>query len=104
MVLLQAITTRLKQKSNAEWNLIFAGEKVASGNGHQSSTATARAKFAYGPVNNLSEVFRDPQVKCSQMERTMKHITVGSIKQVCAQPIMLYKCYNVLLKHNTDIL
>ena len=92
---MQAITARLKQKSNAEWNLIFAGEKVASGNGHQSSTVTGGARFAYGQVNNLSEVFRDPQVKCSQMERNMEHVTIGSIKQVCAKPIMLYKCYNV---------
>ena len=88
---LQVITARLKEKSNAEWDVIFAGDKVPSENGQQLRT---RARFPYGPVNNLLEVFQDPQVKFNQMEATMTHDTVGSIKQVYVQLLILCKSAN----------
>ncbi len=40
------------------------------------------AKFPYGPVNNLKQVFADPQVRHNQMIRDMTHSGIGKIKQV----------------------
>ena len=49
-----------------------------------------RAKFPYGPVNNLSKVLQDPQVKFNEMEMTMEHNYVGMIKQVAiGLPVIL---------------
>ena len=53
------------QKTNKEWN-----EKL---NG---------AKFPYGPVNELKEVFADPQVLHNDMLQSMEHPILGQIKQV----------------------
>ena len=40
------------------------------------------AKFPYGPVNKLSQVFQDPQVLHNGMVRKMVHESVGEIYQV----------------------
>merc|ERR1719189_366778 len=56
---------RMKLKTNKEWNQVMEG-----------------AKFPYGPVNRLKEVFEDPQVEHNQMMRTMPDGTFGDIKQV----------------------
>ena len=75
---LQILTNRLRQKSNAEWNELFGGKEKSG----VDKPTKQRAKFPYGPVNNLSQVFQDPQVKFSEMETTMEHDSVGTIKQV----------------------
>ena len=64
--LVQIIETQLQMRTNSEWNEILEG-----------------AKFPYGPVNPLKDVFEDPQVLHNQMVRTMDHETLGTtIKQV----------------------
>ena len=79
MTILNQILTRiLKQKSNSEWNRIFGGEADSN----SPKKKTKRAKFPYGPVNNLQEVFKDPQIKFNEMEIQMEHENVGTIKQV----------------------
>ena len=80
-LLFQIITSILKQKTNAEWDRIFGGEELG-GEQLSGSRKKIRAKFPYGPVNNLSEVFQDSQVKYNQTEIDMEHENVGSIKQV----------------------
>ena len=74
----QIITRALKEKTNSEWDKIFGGESESS----TGNTKRKRAKFPYGPVNNLSEVFQDTQVKHNKMEIDMEHKNVGKIKQV----------------------
>ena len=74
----QVITRALKQKTNSEWDRIFGGEVDTMSN----KTKRKRAKFPYGPVNKISEVFQDSQVKYNQMEIDMEHENVGQIKQV----------------------
>ena len=80
-LLFQIITSILKQKTNAEWDRIFGGEELG-GEQLSGSRKKIRAKFPYGPVNNLSEVFQDSQVKYNQTEIDMEHENVGNIKQV----------------------
>ena len=64
--LVQIIETQLQLRTNSEWNEILEG-----------------AKFPYGPVNPLKDVFQDPQVLHNQMVRTMDHESLGTtIKQV----------------------
>ncbi len=77
----QIITSILKQKTNAEWDRIFGGEEP-DGERLPGSRKRIRAKFPYGPVNNLSEVFQDSQVRHNQTEIVMEHENVGNIKQV----------------------
>ena len=43
--LVSVLTRRLSEKTNSEWNRVFEG-----------------ARFPYGAVNSLKEVFQDPQV------------------------------------------
>ena len=74
----QIITRALKEKTNSEWDKIFGGEGESS----TLNTKGKRAKFPYGPVNNLSQVFQDTQVKHNKMEIDMDHKNVGKIKQV----------------------
>lgn len=63
--LTEIIENEMVQKTNKEWN-----EKL---NG---------AKFPYGPVNELKEVFADPQVLHNDMLQSMEHPILGQIKQV----------------------
>ena len=53
------------QKTNKEWTEMLNG-----------------AKFPYGPVNEMKEVFDDPQVLHNDMLQTMEHPILGQIKQV----------------------
>ena len=57
----------MSNKTNSEWNELFF---------------SARARFPFGPVNNLAAVFSDPQVVHNKMVVEMDHPTVGKIKQV----------------------
>ena len=43
--LVSVLTRKLGERTNAEWNAVFEG-----------------ARFPYGAVNSLKEVFKDPQV------------------------------------------
>ena len=64
--LIEIIETQMKLKTNSEWSQIMEG-----------------AKFPYGPVNTLKDVFEDPQVVHNQMVREMHHDSLGKIiKQV----------------------
>ncbi|TRY63024.1 hypothetical protein TCAL_05566 [Tigriopus californicus] len=63
--LIELLTTKMGEKTNEEWTSTFDG-----------------AGFPYGPVNNLSQVFADPQVKHLGLEQTVSHPKVGEIKQV----------------------
>ena len=94
------------QKTNKEWN-----EKL---NG---------AKFPYGPVNELKEVFADPQVLHNDMLQSMEHPILGQIKQVSLikkmlwnnliksfeihilgwTPSQIFKCLKYLPKSSTNI-
>ena len=63
-----------------------------------------------GPVNNIKEVFEDPQVQHLEMAMPMQHRTRGDIK-VVAQPVNLegvetgfYRDMPNLGEHNDDIL
>ena len=71
----------MKEKTNAEWDKIFGGEET-KGEILPDSRKRMRAKFPYGPVNNLSEVFQDAQVTYNRTEIDMEHENVGKIKQV----------------------
>ena len=82
----QIITKTLKQKTNFEWDRIFSG-KEESEMTHRNGT---QAKFPYGPVNNLAQVFGDPQVKYNKMEMVMEHENVGEIKQVNLSHIIIF--------------
>ena len=61
------ITAKMSEKTNREWNEIFS---------------SARARFPFGPVNNLAAVFSDEQVLHNKMVVEMQHEKVGTIKQV----------------------
>ena len=63
-----------------------------------------------GPVNNIQEVFEDPQVKHLEMAMPMQHRTRGAIN-VVAQPVNLqgvdtgfYRDMPKLGEHNAEIL
>ena len=38
------------------------------------------ANFPYGPINNMEQVFSDPQVLHNNMIQEMQHPTVGTIR------------------------
>ena len=58
--------------------LVFGGKNEC----RSDNAERKRAKFPYGPVNKLSEVFRDTQVQHNKMEIEMEHENAGRIKQV----------------------
>jgi len=62
----------MMSKTNQEWNDIFVESK---------------ARFPFGSVNNLQDVFKDPQVVHNKTVRLMNHKTVGEIKQVSSDLI-----------------
>lgn len=64
--LVTIIEAQMRQKTNAEWNDLFK----------------SGAKFPYGPVNKLDQVFKDEQVIHNNMVREMKDEHFGSIQQV----------------------
>lgn len=63
--LIELISAKMRQKTNCEWNTCLDG-----------------AKFPYGSVNNLQQVFEDPQVKYGQMVVDIEHDKLGTLKQV----------------------
>jgi succinate--hydroxymethylglutarate CoA-transferase len=66
-IVVEQITANISEKTNKEWNDIFT---------------KARARFPYGPVNNLEKVFVDEQVIHNKMVVEMDHHKVGKIRQV----------------------
>jgi len=63
--LIDEISRTLSMKTNAEWLDIFR-----------------TAKFAYGPINNLRQVFQDPQVLHSRIVQEIAHPTAGMLRLV----------------------
>jgi formyl-CoA transferase len=66
--LVSQLATLFRARSNAEWCRRFAG-----------------ASFPYGPVNDMEQVFADPQVRHNQLEQQMEHTSLGTIRQVRAR-------------------
>ena len=63
--LIDQLAEIMATKSNAEWINIFNG-----------------ANFPYGPINSLSQVFTDPQVKHNRLVQEIDHPTAGTVKLV----------------------
>nr|CAG4636998.1 EOG090X05UC [Ceriodaphnia reticulata]SVE72924.1 EOG090X05UC [Ceriodaphnia reticulata] len=63
--LIDELTKVMATKTNAEWTEIFY-----------------EANFPYGPINSLSQVFIDPQVKHNRMVQEIEHPTAGTLKLV----------------------
>lgn len=63
--LVAIINEIMQKKTNQEWNEALVG-----------------AKFPYGPVNGVAQVFQDAQVKHNEMVVEMDHATVGPVKVV----------------------
>lgn len=66
-LLVDQITQIMSTRTNPEWNQIFNQGK---------------ARFPFGPVNNLENVFSDPQVLHNKMVVEMEHQEAGTIKQI----------------------
>ncbi len=54
----QIIEQKITRKTHGQWNEILK-----------------RAKFPFGPVNLLKQVFQDPQIQHDEMVRIMNHAT-----------------------------
>ena len=63
--LIDQLAEIMATKSNAEWINIFNG-----------------ANFPYGPINSLSQVFTDPQVKHNRLVQEIDHPSAGTVKLV----------------------
>ena len=63
--LIDQLAEIMSTKSNAEWINIFNG-----------------ANFPYGPINSLSQVFTDPQVKHNRLVQEIDHPSAGTVKLV----------------------
>ena len=61
-LLLPELSEIIRQRSSAQWSQEFRG-----------------VSFPYGPVNNMAEVFADPQVQHSQLAQYVEHPTVGRV-------------------------
>jgi formyl-CoA transferase len=61
----EILESRLKTRSKHEWTTLFVD-----------------AGLPAGPINTLDEVFDDPQVLHSQLTKTLKHPTLGALRQV----------------------
>ncbi|MEP7139980.1 MAG: CaiB/BaiF CoA-transferase family protein, partial [Caldimonas sp.] len=70
-ILVPLLAARLKLKPRAEWLAELESAKVPA-----------------GPINDLAEVFADPQVKVREMTVDMPHPVAGSVRLV-ASPIKL---------------
>lgn len=46
------------------------------------TTSLEKANFAFGPVNNMQQVFNDPHVKEIELVKTLKHPVAGDVKVV----------------------
>ena len=69
--LIPAVRTRMAQRTSAEWIAALEGVGVPC-----------------GPINDLSQVFEDPQVVARGLKFELPHPTAGSVPQV-ASPIRL---------------
>jgi crotonobetainyl-CoA:carnitine CoA-transferase CaiB-like acyl-CoA transferase len=89
-VLVPLLAARLKLKPRAEW-----------------LAALEAAKVPCGPINDLADVFADPQVQARAMTVELAHPRAGSVR-VVANPIRLsatpvrYRCAPPLLGADTD--
>lgn len=72
-VLVPLLTAMVKTKTKAEW-----------------IDALEQAGVPCGPINNLDEVFHDPQVQARQMQIEMQHPSSGTVKLV-GSPMKLSK-------------
>lgn len=70
--LVSILTEEFTKKTNAEWDEILGGKNALG----------TVVRFAYGPVNTISQVFADPQVIHNNLAIPMKHETLGQIMQV----------------------
>ena len=61
-LLLPELSEIISQQSSAHWSQAFQG-----------------ASFPYGPVNNMEEVFADPQVQHNQLAQYVDHPGVGRV-------------------------
>jgi len=63
--LIPKLSEVMSTKTNAEWCAVFEG-----------------VSFPYGPVNNMSQVFEDPQVIHNGLKKSIEHSTIGTIETV----------------------
>ena len=63
--LLDVLSDLFRTKTTEEWNVAFEG-----------------VSFPYGSVNNLGQVFSDPQVVHNGLRRTVHHDSLGEVGQV----------------------
>lgn len=83
--LIKTLSDRVAEKSLTEWLTIFEG-----------------ASFPYGPVNNLEEVFSDPQVVHNDSVQEVTHSTVGKIR--LPSPAMVFSESPTVLKYPPPLL
>ncbi|WP_085506120.1 CaiB/BaiF CoA transferase family protein [Thalassobacillus devorans] len=63
--LIDLISNKIKEKSTKEWNELLQDNGIPC-----------------GPINNIKDVFEDPQVKAREMALEVEHPTAGSVKLV----------------------
>ncbi|XP_074659084.1 succinyl-CoA:glutarate CoA-transferase-like [Tubulanus polymorphus] len=61
--LLDILRKRFEENTTDEWSSLFEG-----------------AGFPFGPINDLSQVFKNPQIKANRLVQKMNHSTAGEIK------------------------
>ncbi|ELT92978.1 hypothetical protein CAPTEDRAFT_150820 [Capitella teleta] len=61
--LVDVLSEKFALKSNAEWLEAFEG-----------------SRFPFGPINDIGQVFQDPQVQHNNMIQEIEHQTVGNIR------------------------
>lgn len=79
--LIEIICSRMKQRSAKDWKQLLI-----------------EAKIPNGPINNLQELFSDPQVEAREMVVEMNHPTAESIKLV-GSPLKLSRTPVEMRKH-----
>ncbi|XP_064647671.1 succinate--hydroxymethylglutarate CoA-transferase-like [Lineus longissimus] len=77
VTLVDTLSTRFRSKTTNEWLEIFKGSKLA-----------------YGPINDMKDVFRNEQVLHSGMIQEMNHKRAGKIR-VAASPVKFNKTETV---------
>lgn len=96
-------------KFRNELKEILTGIFVKETNEHWNSVFMS-AKFPFGPVNNMQQVFSDPHVKEIGLVKTLKHSIAGDVK-VVGSPVVYSEALNTartapptLGEHTDDIL
>lgn len=79
--LIELICTRMKQKPSKEWRRLLI-----------------EAGIPHGPINNMQELFEDPQVAAREMVVEMSHPTAESIKLV-GSPLKLSRTPVEMRRH-----